>query len=567
MKNLSVILLAALALAYPALWWGGRMPGEWKLFSECAWSLACMLLLALVPDRLRRFADLSQENVRHVLYCMIPAGIILLMHYYFARGNTDLLCRGLFFLVLPILGAVYAGELKRPLLWAVVLLGAADAAVLGIQYFQGMPPYGITGNWNWSATLLAAAFLAGAGLLRSVKKCVFLAVLAVAAAVLYCLPSVWLEYFPRGTVLALGTAAGLTCCTLMPRKCRIAKIGLLLLLLAGVVFALIRMEEDISRSSLASGTIQMVKSHPLAGVGPGRFESEIPSFLPERYFEGDFVAERHTHPHNQLLKFLAESGIAGAVLFGAFCLILYRSGRRVKAGEDRALWAMAVMLTMHGMVDVLLEEWPLNVIWLLALGILWGDTVVLQTPDVPEMEKSDVYWPLRVVQILLAVLLCVQVVREGTSGFYARRAKLGGGAADWERSRMWKETPENLYAGAMNALFDRKDPAAALQFLTRMEYKTTFRNYLHNQGLTARALAADGKLAESLPYFESEQRNFPVSAVNCYFHAQVLQKLGKTPEAEAKLSAMHRILAARGRTVADLPELIRNPALELRKKK
>ena len=199
--------------------------------------------------------------------------------------------------------------------------------------------------------------------------------------------------------------------------------------------------------------------------------------------------------------------------------------------------------------------------------IRYPDQKIIESPLVPEMEKSDVYWPLRVVQILLAVLLCVQVVREGTSGFYARRAKLGGGAADWERSRMWKETPENLYAGAMNALFDRKDPSEALQFLTRMEYQTTFRNYLHNQGLTARALAASGKLAESLPYFEAEQRNFPVSAVNCYFHAQVLQKLGKTSEAEAKLSAMHRILAARGRTVADLPELIRNPALELRKKK
>ena len=72
------------------------MPGEWTLFSDCAWSLACMLLLALVPDRLRRFADLAQDNVRQVLYCMIPAGIVLLMHYYFSRGNTDILCRGCF---------------------------------------------------------------------------------------------------------------------------------------------------------------------------------------------------------------------------------------------------------------------------------------------------------------------------------------------------------------------------------------------------------------------------------------------------------------------------------------
>ena len=312
----------------------------------------------------------------------------------------------------------------------------------------------------------------------------------------------------------------------------------------------------------------MVKSHPLAGSGPGRFESEIPSFLPARYFEGDFPAERHPHPHNQLLKFLAEFGLSGAVLFAAYCLILYRSGRRVKAGEDSMiLWVIAGMLTLHGMVDVLLEEWPLNVVWLLALGVLWGENVEWKSADIPEMEKSEVYWPLRVVQIIFAVLLAVQVVREGTGSFYARRAKLGGGAEDWARSRVWKVTPENLYAGAMHSLFDRKDPQAALQFLQRVELETTYRNYLHNQGLTARCLAVTGKLAESLPYFEAEQRNYPVSAVNLYFHAQVLQKIGRSSEAEDKLAAMRKILAERGRTEADLPALIRNPAEELRIKK
>ena len=187
------------------------MPGEWTLFSDCAWSLGCMLFLALVPERLRRFADLSQDNVRQVLYCMIPAGIVLLMHYYFARGNTDILCRGLFFFILPIFGAVYAGELKRPLLWATVILGIANAAVLGIQFFQGMPPYGITGNWNWSATLLAAALLAGAGLAGKKRAGVIFAVGAGLMILFYGLPG-WRVYFPRGTVAAAGMACVLLCC-------------------------------------------------------------------------------------------------------------------------------------------------------------------------------------------------------------------------------------------------------------------------------------------------------------------------------------------------------------------
>ena len=35
------------------------------------------------------------------------------------------------------------------------------------------------------------------------------------------------------------------------------------------------------------------------------------------------------------------------------------------------------------------------------------------------------------------------------------------------------------------------------------------RNYLHNQGMMARALAAEGDVAAAIPRFEAELRNFP----------------------------------------------------------
>lgn len=527
-----------------------------------------MVLLALVPDRLRAFADMGQENVRQVFYGMIPAGIVLLMHYYFSRGNTDLLCRGLFYFVLPIFGAVYAGELKKPLLWAVLLLGGADLGVLLWQCFAGLPPYGITGNWNWSATLLLAGILAGTGLAGKKKTGILLAAGACLMMLIYTFVPGWQAYFPRGTVAAGGmVSVAAACCAASGKRARLIRWGAGLLLLAAAVLALVYIEKDVTRSSLAEGALQIVKSYPLAGVGPGRFESEIPSFLPARYFDGEFPSERHPHCHNQLLQMMAEFGLAGAVLFGVFCLILFRAGRKCRAGEDAGmLWIIAVLLTLHGMADVLLEAWPLHVIWLLAIGVLWGSIVTPKALEIPEMEKSDVYWPLRVVQVILCVLLAVQVVREGTSGFYARRAKLGGGAADWAKSRMWKVTPENLYAGAMHELFDRKDPAAAMAFLNRMEPETTFRNYLHSQGLMARCLAVTGKLQESLPCFEAEQRNFPVSAANLYFYAGTLQKLGRKEKAAETWRQMEHILRSRGRTPADLPGLIRDPGRELRRK-
>ena len=77
----SLFLLAAFALTYPALWWGGRLFGEWAVFTPMGWTLAALTLLALAPTRLRAFCDLSQNAVRQVVYCMIPAAVILLMHY------------------------------------------------------------------------------------------------------------------------------------------------------------------------------------------------------------------------------------------------------------------------------------------------------------------------------------------------------------------------------------------------------------------------------------------------------------------------------------------------------
>ena len=557
----SLVLLAAFALTYPALWWGGRHFGEWAVFTPMGWALAALALLAFAPDRLRAFCDLSRDAVRQVVYCMIPAAIILLMHYYFSRGNTDLLCRGLYWFVLPLYGAVFARELRRPLLWTAAALAGADLFAFAVQFFRDLPPYGVTGNWNWSASLLSAGCFAAAGLVkRRGMRIAFLAAGLLSPAV-FLLDRDWRPAFPFGTLAAACGAALFF--ALGKWKFRVAGAMVLgIAFFAGYVWA-VQHSADLSRETLGEGAVRMTAAHPVCGVGPGRFESEIPAFLPERYFTGAFRAERHPHPHNQLLKFAGEFGLAGLALFAAYCLILYRAWRPAaqdKVPERAALWLLAVLLTLHGMADVLLDEWPLSMLWLLTLGVLWGGEVPERTVEVPETEKSDVRWPLRAVQILFAVLLAVQLARDGMSGYHARRAQLGGGPADWEASLAWKATPKNLYALAAHHLFDRKDPAAALRFLARIEPETLFRNYLHNQGLTAQALAVSGRFAEALPYFEAEQRNFPFRAANLYFHAMTLRRLGRIPEADAKLAVLKKVLETHTQPVGELPAPLRDPA-------
>ncbi len=151
------------------------------------------------------------------------------------------------------------------------------------------------------------------------------------------------------------------------------------------------------------------------------------------------------------------------------------------------------------------------------------------------------------------------------SGYYARRAQLGGGPDDWARSRKWKLTAKNLYAGAADAFFRQRDPGQALVYLEKMEPATLYRNFLHNQNLRGRALAASGRPAEALVFFELEQKNYPVSAGNMWLCMKTLEALGRMPEAARKSAELDKLLTERGRTRADIPALLADPRLELKR--
>ena len=125
------LFLAGAWFTYPALWIGGSCFAEFRLFGHAALALAAILLLTLDPERLRRFFVPLRPPVAHVLYWAIPGALAMLFHYYHSQGDPVTFLDALYLLAVPLAAAVWSEDFRRPLLFYLVLLGAA-AGVLGI---------------------------------------------------------------------------------------------------------------------------------------------------------------------------------------------------------------------------------------------------------------------------------------------------------------------------------------------------------------------------------------------------------------------------------------------------
>lgn len=91
-----------------------------------------------------------------------------------------------------------------------------------------------------------------------------------------------------------------------------------------------------NRSALLGTGVRAVREHPLAGVGPGRFQAR-------KYATADMPAQAREHPgksHNQYLSMAAETGLPGAV---AFVVLLGWLAWRMPRGRPEGLGALGVL--------------------------------------------------------------------------------------------------------------------------------------------------------------------------------------------------------------------------------
>lgn len=80
---------------------------------------------------------------------------------------------------------------------------------------------------------------------------------------------------------------------------------------------------NVERLYLWKVAVDMVKDHPVAGVGYKRWREEVPDYSPKYSSEWKFTSAAFHHAHNEYLTVAAETGLIGLVLFVSLWLYVF----------------------------------------------------------------------------------------------------------------------------------------------------------------------------------------------------------------------------------------------------
>ena len=125
-------------------------------------------------------------------------------------------------------------------------------------------------------------------------------------------------------------------------------------------------------------TLRLIAARPILGHGLGTFVVQYPHYRLPEYFSRAKAGNVTDHAHNELLEIAAEQGLLGAgAIVWLWSVALARGLRWVRGGESPrglrfGLWCAAVVLLLHGMVDVDLRYAPNQTLLWLLLGLLAG---------------------------------------------------------------------------------------------------------------------------------------------------------------------------------------------------
>ncbi len=550
-------------------------------------TLSIMALSGCFLDYKKTLAFCRNNLLPAVLIGIIALGCLL--HFLLDQNySLDYFFSSIVWISIPLFVAVNHNFFEKYLPYFLVLLAFLNFIQLTKELLTPEAICGITGNWNWSGALIVISipflmlFISKIGWLLKwnslVVKVLNILIVPFAFYYIYLCDS-------KGVWCALVMSA-IVCLGVQYRNKHSIRRALLWIIPAALIAVVIFlysggiaklgafMLRDV-RTQLWTGTLHLIGDNFLFGVGQPLFESAYASYNPVEYYLNYFATDRNPHPHNHLLLFLASNGIFS---FIAWLILLVlpiwkcalcstRSGNL----RMKLYFFIILFLFFHGLLDMTLEVWPLNTIFLMILGIFWG-----RYWKTSQNAKEILFVP-RTVRMsaiicftILMSAMAIQLYRNSLSSYYYRKAHIARelGATEsalpfYNKSITLKPTPESIYQAALIAFYDLKNPTLCQYYLDRMENLTAFRNYANNNGLEAKALYLQGRRRDSLKYFQQETRNFPLSSINWYFYYKVLKETGLDDEAKAAYDKLSQSLAVKGLRFEHIPLLIKNPRLDM----
>lgn len=144
-------------------------------------------------------------------------------------------------------------------------------------------------------------------------------------------------------------------------------------------------------------TVDMIKDHPVLGVGPGQWQIEIPKYGVDEFGaqlrEGSLTFQR---PHNDYLWFASEVGLVGLLgylIFYVGIIIAGLSNIRRSSVEGVALFNIVAVAALVGWVVISLVDYPHeriehNVFYLTISAIVLADYTWRKNPENQTVRKG-----------------------------------------------------------------------------------------------------------------------------------------------------------------------------------
>ena len=155
-----------------------------------------------------------------------------------------------------------------------------------------------------------------------------------------------------GGVVALGTATLLVATLIVGTERLAANIAQA----QDTVTAEILNNERFSRRDIWAATVEMIKAHPMIGVGLGAYQVAYTRYDPSA------GTQRVEQSHNDYLQVLSDAGVAGLTMAILFLVLLLKRGLRAAASSDRKRRAIALgaltgcfAIVIHSFVDFNLQ--------------------------------------------------------------------------------------------------------------------------------------------------------------------------------------------------------------------
>lgn len=178
----------------------------------------------------------------------------------------------------------------------------------------------------------------------------------------------------KGAMIAFAPVLLLALSQKFSRKQLAAGVGALILLillsparLSLQNLATFQTESGQSRLQLYKGAVELLKQHPVQGLGLASFGEKFEQVRPETY------TEKLIYPHNLFLNFWAETGLIGLVAILWIIGLIAKTAWKLRARLDHPAWYFLLGLLpvlVHGLIDVSYFKNDLAVLtWLLLAGL------------------------------------------------------------------------------------------------------------------------------------------------------------------------------------------------------